>query len=367
VKITRVEPILIAVSYEHGGPKQMRPLGPWTHMETLFVRVDTDAGLTGWGEAFGFAASPLTRDAISRVVAPLCIGREITDVASFMAELERKLHAMGRHGPVSFALAGIDIALWDIAGKAQGVPIHRLLGGASRDRIPTYASLLRYGTPELVTRYTAEAVSRGYVAIKLHEHLVETVAPGREAAGPAIALMVDTNCAWPAHQAMEMARKLKAYDLAWLEEPVYPVDDYDAMARIRRDTGMTIAAGENIGHPGEARDAIERGALDIFQPSVTKIGGIVAMRKAIAIAQQHGVRVMPHSPYFGPGLIATLHVIAACLPDAMCERFYCDLEATPLGDAITARDGHMRVPQGPGLGIEIDESIIARYRVADGT
>jgi L-alanine-DL-glutamate epimerase-like enolase superfamily enzyme len=88
------------------------------------------------------------------------------------------------------------------------------------------------------------------------------------------------------------------------------------------------------------------------------------MRKAIAIAQQHGVRVMPHSPYFGPGLIATLHVIAACLPDAMCERFYCELEATPLGTAIDARDGHMQVPNGPGLGIEVDQKIIARDRVA---
>jgi D-galactarolactone cycloisomerase len=86
--------------------------------------------------------------------------------------------------------------------------------------------------------------------------------------------------------------------------------------------------------------------------------------KAIDIAKAHGVRVMPHSPYFGPGLIATLHVIAACLPDSLCERFYCELEATPLGDAVTARDGHMQVPQGPGLGIDVDESVIARYRVA---
>ena len=364
MKITRVEPILIAVPYEHGGPKPMRPSGPWSHMETLFVRIDTDAGLTGWGEAFGFAASALTREAITRVVAPLCTGRDFSDVPTFMGELQRKLHAMGRHGPVSFALAGIDIALWDIAGKAQSLPVHRLLGGASRDRIPTYASLLRYGKPDLVARYTEEAIARGYTSIKLHEHLVETVAPGREAAGPDIAIMVDANCAWAPDEALVMARKLKAYDLAWLEEPVDPVDDYDTMARVRRETGMAIAAGENIGHAAEARLAIEHGAFDIFQPSVTKIGGIIAMRKAIAVAQQHGVRVMPHSPYFGPGLIATLHVIAAWLPDAMCERFYCELEATPLGDTIMARDGHMKVPQEAGLGIEVDESVIARYRVA---
>ena len=365
MKITRVEPILIAVPYEHGGPKPMRPFGPWTHMETLFVRVDTDAGITGWGEAFGFAAAPVTRQAILLAVAPLCVGREFTDVPSFMADLQRKLHAMGRHGPVSFALSGIDIALWDIVGKAQGAPLHRLLGGATRDRIPTYASLLRYGKPNLVGRYTKEAITRGYAHVKLHEHLIETIAAGREAAGPDIAIMVDTNCAWPPAEALEMARNLKAYDLYWLEEPVDPVDDYETMARIRRDTGMTIAAGENIGHAGEARFAIECGALDVFQPSVTKIGGITAMRKAIAVAKAGGVRVMPHSPYFGPGLIATLHIIAADLPDSLCERFYCELEATPLGSAIAADDGQMNVPQGPGLGIEVDERVIARYRVED--
>ena len=136
-----------------------------------------------------------------------------------------------------------------------------------------------------------------------------------------------------------------------------PATDQNAAA------AASIAAGENIGHPREARYAIERGALDIFQPSVTKIGGIVAMRRAIAVAKEHGVRVMPHSPYFGPGLIATLHVLAADLPDSMCERFYCELEATPLGDAIAARDGHMQVPQGPGLGIDIDEGVIARFEL----
>jgi D-galactarolactone cycloisomerase len=363
MKITGVEPILIAVPYEHGGPKPMRPSGPWTHMETLFVRIDTDARITGWGEAFGFAASPLTREAITRAVAPLCVGREFTDVPSLMTDLARKLHAMGRHGPVSFALAGIDIALWDILGKAQGVPVHRLLGGATRDRIPTYASLLRYGKGDLVARYTQEAIARGYSAVKLHEHLIETIARGREAAAPDIKIMVDTNCAWPPDEALAMARKLKAYDLYWLEEPVDPVDDYDTMARIRRETEMTVAAGENIGHAGEARYAIELGALDIFQPSITKIGGILAMRKAIDVAKKRGVHIMPHSPYFGPGLIATLHVIAADLPDSMCERFYCELAATPLGDAIVARDGHMNVPQGPGLGIDLDEDVIGRYRV----
>ncbi len=282
-----------------------------------------------------------------------------------MADLQRKLHAMGRHGPVSFALAGIDIALWDLL-PAKHKTRRSIACSAAPRGIAFRPTQVSCATANLTSSPATpqEAIVRGYTAIKLHEHLIETIAPGRDAAGPDIALMVDTNCAWPPDEALEMARKLKAYDLYWLEEPVDPVDDYQAMARIRRDTAMTIAAGENIGHAGEARYAIELGALDIFQPSVTKIGGILAMRKAIAVAKEHGVRVMPHSPYFGPGLIATLHVIAADLPSSLCERFYCELEATPLGDAIAARDGHMNVPQGPGLGIDIDERVIARYRVA---
>ena len=242
-------------------------MGPVRAMDAYedipFVRVDTDAGITGWGEAFGFAASALTREAVLRVVAPLCEGREFTDVPRSSPTCSASCMPWDGIGRSVSRLPASTSRSWDIAGKAQGVPIHRLLGGATRDRIPTYASLLRYGKPDLVARYTKEAIGRGYTSIKLHEHLVETVAPARQAAGPDIALMVDTNCAWPPDEAIEMARKLKVYDLAWLEEPVDPVDDYDTMARIRRDTGVTIAAGENIGHAAEARFAISS-ARSIF-------------------------------------------------------------------------------------------------------
>jgi len=363
MKITNVEPMLIAVPYEHGGPKPVRAGGAWDTMDTLFVRVETDAGIVGWGESFGFAVSPVTMTAITRIVAPLCIGRDPTDIPGLMADLRRKVQNMGRNGPVGFALSGIDIALWDIAGKAVDRPIHHLLGGSKKTRVPTYASLLRYGTPELVARNAAKAVARGYSHVKLHESTVETVAAARNAVGADIALMLDTNCAWAPDEAIAMARRLGEYDLAWLEEPVSPPDDYAALAGLRGTTKVPVAAGENAGNVNDISQMLGIGAVDVVQPSVTKIGGVDEMRKAIALADGHGVRIAPHSPYFGPGLIATLHVIAAMDGDVLCERFYCDLAASPLGGAVDAQDGYMRVPDGPGLGVDIDVRMIERYRI----
>ena len=363
MKITNVQPMLIAVPYEHGGPKPARAGGAWDTMDTLFVRVETDAGIVGWGESFGFAVSPVTMTAIARIVAPLCVGRDPTDIPGLMADLRRKVQNMGRNGPVGFALSGIDIALWDIAGKLADRPIHHLLGGRRKTRIPTYASLLRYGAPDLVARNAAKAVARGYSHIKLHESTVETVAAARSAVGAEVALMLDTNCAWTPDEAVAMAHRLEEYDLTWLEEPVSPPDDYAALARLRGAANVPVAAGENAGNVNDINQMLSIGAVDVVQPSVTKIGGIAEMRKAIALAESHGVTVAPHSPYFGPGLIATLHVIAAMDRDVLCERFYCDLAASPLGGAVDATDGYMRVPDGPGLGVDIDERTIERYRI----
>ncbi|HXP30533.1 MAG TPA: mandelate racemase/muconate lactonizing enzyme family protein [Stellaceae bacterium] len=362
MKITRLEPILIAIPYRHGGPIPEGGGAPWRTMDTQLLRVETDAGLTGWGEAFGFGACPATKTATERLVAPLAIGRDPRDIAALMTELARKLHNFGRNGPVSFALSGLDIALWDIAGKIAGAPLHRLLGGSGKGRVPAYASLLRYGAADLVARNAAAAVERGYRQIKLHEIGIAEIAAGRRAIGAEIALMLDANCAWPADEAVAMARRLRENDLLWLEEPVWPPEDHHGLARVRRDGGIAVAAGENAGTPAEFEHLIDRAAVDYLQPSVTKVGGISAMQRIIAHAESRGVAVAPHSPYFGPGLIATLHLIAASPLERVCERFYCDLEASPFGDAVEARGGFMRVPSGAGLGVAIDERVIARYR-----
>jgi L-alanine-DL-glutamate epimerase-like enolase superfamily enzyme len=292
----------------------------------------------------------------------LAIGRDPGDIAALMDDLARKLHNYGRNGPVSFGLSGLDIALWDIAGQVAGKPLYQMLDGAPVARVAAYASLLRYGSADLVARNAARAIERGYRRIKLHEITVGEVAAARKAIGADTPLMVDTNCPWSADQAIAMARAFAPYHLYWLEEPVWPPDGYAALARVRT-AGVPIAAGENAGTPIEIAQLIDAAKVDFVQPSVTKIGGVSEMQKLIALATARGTRLAPHSPYFGPGLIATIHICASLPEPTFVERFYCDLEASPFGDQVNAADGFMTVPQGPGLGLDIDEAVIARYRV----
>lgn len=364
MKITKIEPILVALPYDHGAPKPVQGTGVRTHMDTLFVRVDTDEGVTGWGEAFSNAAGPVTITALERVVAPLATGRDPTDIPNLMTDLGRRLQSMTRNGPGAFALSGLDIALWDIAGKVAGKPIHALLGGKRRSRVPAYASLMRLVKPEYVKRVTSMAVERGYAHVKLHEHTVEAVAAAREAIGPDVSLMVDVNCHWmSADEAISFARQCEPYDITWFEEPIYPPDEFDVIARVRREGPLPIAAGENLGNFNDVRRITDAGAVDIVQPSIAKMGGITEMVKSIAYAESKGIQCVPHTPYIGLGLIASLHVMAAMEREVLCEHRNCDLEASPLGEWVVARDGYLRVPDNPGLGVEIDAKVLERYRV----
>jgi L-alanine-DL-glutamate epimerase-like enolase superfamily enzyme len=366
MKITRVEPIFVGIPYDHGAPMPKRHgFGSWDSLPILFVRVETDAGIVGWGEAFGHASTPVTQTAISEIIAKLAVGRDPTDVPSLMAELSRKIQSMARSGPVQFALSGLDIALWDIAGKVAGQPLWRLFGGKERkNAIPAYASLFRLGTSEHVSRVAGNAVQRGYRHVKLHEHSVEAVAAAREAVGPDVSLMVDTNCYWDnPDEIVAVCKKLEPYDVAWLEEPLYPADAYDVMARIRRQTSVPLAAGENLGNFNDVRWIAQAAAVDVVQPSVAKIGGITELRKALAYLNGCGIRAVPHSPFLGPALVAVIHVLAATRGDVICEHRFCDLAESPLGEAVVSRNGELPVPDRPGLGFDIDPKVIEKYRL----
>ena len=365
MKIIHVEPMLIALPYEHGAPKPTLGSGAVrTLMDAVYMRVDTDEGVTGWGEAFGFGACAITLEAAKIVVAPLAVGRDPTDIPALMADLHHRLHGMALNGPVRFALSGLDIALWDIAGKMAGQPIHRLLGGdGTRARVPAYASLLRTQDSVHVANLSADAASRGYRHIKLHERTVEEVAAARQAVGPDVALMLDTNCHWSTAEAIEAAKRMREHDLMWLEEPVSPPDDFQGLKQVRDEGGIPVAAGENLGTFNDLRRMVDAGAVDFVQPDVTKLGGISEIWKAVEFAAERGAALEPHSPLYGPGLIATQHVIAAMKQDALCEYYFCDLGASPMGDAILATDGFMDVPTGPGLGVDVDLEVIERYRI----
>src|SRR5262250_313311 len=225
MKITSVDTIVLNLPMLIDGPTPMLGGRPRTSVDMLLVRIETDAGVTGWGEAFGHRIFHATRAAVDTLLAPLCVGRDPGEILSIHDDLQRLLHGVGRCGPTIYALSGIDIALWDIAGKVAGLPLYRLLGGSPRADLPAYASLLRYGTADAVAHYTAQALGRGYRHIKLHEITVPEIKAARDVAGPDVPIMVDTNCPWTVAEAVAMARRLGPLDLHWLEEPVWPPEN----------------------------------------------------------------------------------------------------------------------------------------------
>jgi L-alanine-DL-glutamate epimerase-like enolase superfamily enzyme len=364
MKITGIESIVLNLPMVIDGATPMLAGRPRTSIDMLLVRVDTDAGITGWGEAFGHRIFPATRAALDTLLGPLCVGRDPRQVLALNDDFQRALHGVGRSGPAVYALSGLDIALWDIAGKAAGLPLYRLLGGSSRTDLPAYASLLRYGTAEAVARYTAQALGRGYRHVKLHEITVPEVKAARDVAGPDVAIMVDANCPWTVEQAIEMARRLAPLDVRWLEEPVWPPENLAGLAEVRTRGGVPTAAGENYGTVWEFRRACEAGAIAYAQPSVTKIGGVTELRRVMTVAEAFGVQVVPHSAYFGPGLLASIHCLAAMPAESLVERFYCDFAENPLGEAIDPRQGRIAVPQGPGLGVDPDPRLLQKLRTA---
>jgi len=362
MKIAKIDSILVKVPFSFGAAPGGPPARTGATNNILLVKVETDTGLTGWGEAFCYGCTDAVRAALHSMIAPLAIGRDAGDIVRLSRDLQQGLHLFGRYGITIFALSGLDIALWDIAGKAAGLPLHRLLGGAGLASLPAYASLLKYRDPERVAARTKLAIQQGYRHIKLHETEEAEVRAAREAAGKNAKLMVDTNCPWTPEEARQMTLKLMPYDLHWLEEPIFPPEDFAALARLRADTGVAMAAGENNCTSFQFRDMFAANAVDYAQPSVTKVGGVTEFQKIAALADAAGVTLMPHSPYFGPGFLATLQLAAARgQPGGMIERYHMDVEASLYGELIEPMDGAFAVPQGPGLGRDPDPDVIKTY------
>ena len=362
MKITAIQAHYVRIPYDMVAPTEEFAGLRFPSQDHLLVEVQTDEGITGWGEGFGHNIIPATLKALEHYVAPWFIGKDPTDINGLHREAAQAFHIFGRNGVVVYAHSGIDIALWDIAGKRAGLPLADLLGGGRRKVVQAYSSLMRYSNPETVKRICAERAAAGFTHIKLHEHSVEAVMAAREGAGPDVAIMNDVNCPWTVAEALKMEEAYRPANLFWLEQPVFPPEDHKGMARVRREGQTRIAAGENAAGLHDFVDQFEKGSTDVAQPSVTKIGGITEMRKIIAAAEAHSVELIPHCAYFGPGNLASIHIVASLAKDTLLENIYANLEASPYGDAMLAKDGKVAVPQGPGLGVEPDMDVIAKYR-----
>ncbi|MEO9189252.1 MAG: mandelate racemase/muconate lactonizing enzyme family protein [Acetobacteraceae bacterium] len=365
-RIVAVETWLTRIPFDMGAkPVTFGGIG-WQAMNTLWLRVATDDGMEGWGEGFGHACVAATRAVIDTQLAPVVLGQDARDIAGLRRRLSQSFHLFGGNGPHVYALSALDIALWDLAGKAAGLPLWRLWGGAPTESLTCYASLLRYGAPDLVAASCERALARGHRDIKLHEIELPMIRAARQAIGAETRLMVDTNCPWSVAEATRMARAVRELDLTWLEEPVWPPEDYSGLARVRAE-GVPIAAGENTGGLFAFKALFEAGALDVAQPSVTKIGGPSASLEIAALARAFGVRLVPHNATFGMGYLASLHINATVAPSAPFEHLFIDLEDSPLGDLVRPTEGRVRVPDQPGLGRDPDLASLRKYAVGEPT
>jgi L-alanine-DL-glutamate epimerase-like enolase superfamily enzyme len=364
MKIAKAESILLSLPFEAGGTPPWSFGGkPANAFDVLLVRLETDSGLVGWGEAFSRGRDLALKQVIDTRLLPLTKGRDARQISKIKHDLEFQLHNFGRNGAVEYGISAIDIALWDLLGKSCGQPLSRLLGGANVDEVEVYASLMRYGNADDVAKATRRAIERGYRYIKLHEIGLDEIRAAVKATRGEAKVMLDTNCPWTVTQALEMSRALTDLGLYWLEEPVWPPENFRGLAIVRAQGTHRIAAGENTGSLHDFTAMIREDAIDIAQPDVAKTGGLTEVLKIAALCEAHGIEFVPHCALFGPGQVATVHLTAAHQPTPLFERLFCDFEHEVYGDAMVPVRGKIKVPTGAGLGLEPDVSVLNKFRV----
>jgi D-galactarolactone cycloisomerase len=336
----------------------------------VLVQVDCDDGLTGWGEAWcNFPAVGAEHRArlIESVFAPMLLGREAGAPADTFADLTATTAVLaiqaGEHGPIAQCIAGIDIALWDLAAKRAGEPLWKFLGGTSPD-VAVYASGLNPGRPEILAE---EKVRAGYTAVKLKvgfgaDRDLDNLAALRRVLGDGVGLMVDANQGWTLAEARDMVPRVAAFGLEWIEEPLRadaPLEDWRLLAAASR---VPLAGGENIaGH--EAFDAaIASGVFGVMQPDMAKWGGFSGCLPVARRIRAGGRRFCPHYLGGGIGLLASGHLLAAVGGDGKLE---VDANPNPLrtgacGSLAQVKGGIARLPDAPGLGVDPDPAALAR-------
>ncbi|MCP5152613.1 MAG: mandelate racemase/muconate lactonizing enzyme family protein [Ectothiorhodospiraceae bacterium] len=332
-----------------------------------FVVVETDAGITGLGDAFGDEA--LMVAIVERRLRGMVVGLDPTDIPTLWQRVfaSRAFWEIG--GSFLCGISAIEVACHDIWGKAEGVPVSTLLGGARRDRIEAYASDLHWEEPERMAATAASYVERGFRYVKTHVGAageeardLERIARIRAAIGPDVGFMVDINTAFDRARALEFGQAIAEFDPFWYEEPLSPLD-HAGHAELRRALGMPIATGENLYTVHGFEPLLAAGGCDFAMPDILRCGGIAQTRAICEAAAAHGVVPTPHNFSSGVGTAATLHLMAA-MPETRL------LEYDPTGTAIAdelfveplvVEDGHVAVPTGPGLGVRLDPVSMERW------
>jgi L-alanine-DL-glutamate epimerase-like enolase superfamily enzyme len=366
------------IRIEAAGLRGATPEGGWANeikpsdcVHTL-IAVFTDEGVTGWGSVF--TNDGLVQAALA-VLAPLYLGENPLEPERVSEKLHAHTFWLGRGGTLTHAISGIDIALWDILGKTVGQPVGRLLGGRYRERVRPYASLLMRA-PGPLSEHLHEIKAQGFKAFKIgwgpfgrgsHKIDEEIVKAARESIGPDALLMVDaggSDAYW--HQgykwAVRTADMLDEYAVHWFEEPLAP-DNLRDYVLLRENSRVPIAGGEVLTRRQSFTPWLEAGALDIVQPDVTKVGGISEERKIAWLAEDHGVRFIPHGWNTALGLAADLQLASAARHTDLVEY----LTGSPFIDDIVATkwemdaDGYLPIPSAAGLGVSLNVDEVEKY------
>ncbi|GAA3639409.1 D-galactarolactone cycloisomerase [Microbacterium awajiense] len=354
---------------------------------THLVRVETDDGIVGWGECFGPGTIAVANATIvEKVIAPMIVGMNALEREVVWHCVYNGLRDHARGGMPIQALSGIDIALWDIAGKAAGLPLHQLVGGQFRERVPVYGyGMMLQRVDDLAARFRDEAQqikAAGFVATKMKIGLgvkqdVKLVESVREAIGPDMGLMVDANHCYTTEEAFRVGRELERLDVNWFEEPVAP-EDHAGYRYLTTHLDVSISGGEAEFTRWGWRNLLEKRALDIAQPEVCALGGVSEYLKVLAMAHAHFVPVVNHVWGSAVAVAANLHLLTAMpdLPggahpaspmlefDTTDNRFLEELLEVPLDiRGQVAADGCAAPPTGPGLGIAINEEFMRHFEI----
>ena len=339
------------------------------------VRVYTDEGLVGIGECFR-RFPEICKPVVEEILKPVLLGKDPLDNEALWIEMADAGDALELGGSIFIAIAGIDIALWDIKGKALGVPIYKLLGGKLRDKIRMYASSMRRDmTPAEEANRAASFVEQGYTGYKMHsavpggiddpaDHTIETVREVRAAVGDDIDILVDVNWAYSTHHAIEVGLALEDLGVFHFEEP-RPSYDLDGLAAVADALTIPIASGEMIFSRWQYLDLMTRGRVDIIQPDIVKSGGFTETQKIGALATALGKPITVHNTQPTISTVAHLHFCAShpntvYAQENNIEKISIRDEFPILKTPLVVKDGYMDVPDGPGLGIELDEAMVQK-------
>ncbi len=338
-----------------------------------FVFIHTDEGLTGIGECFR-RQPKVTKTVIENILAPILIGKDPTETDPRFREMSKAGNALEIGGAIWIAIAGLDIAMWDLKGKALNLPIYELLGGKIRDKMPVYASSMKRDmTPLEEARRAASLVEQGYTAYKLHsavpgkiddpsDQTILTVSEVRKSVGDEVDILVDVNGAYSVHHSIEIGKQLEDLGVFHFEEP-RPHYDLEGLAQVSDALTIPIASGENIYSVYEYRDLILRGRVDIIQPDIVKTPGFTTLVKIAIMAESLGIPITCHNTQPTISTIAHAHFVAATFnvpfkQEYNIEKISIRDEHPILNEPLRIQDGFMDIPDGPGLGVTLDMDIV---------